>query len=412
MKKGLVRIIIGCILVFFQALSVMGNCAQGQVISISFANTSVFLFDLISLISYFLVGIIGTILLISGLVAYKRTKEDRDDNEESSADRCALKQEVTPQETAKEQDAESVKIKPEDLQKQPVDKNEAEIGLSPENPIYTLASKSVKGEEEYLKRLRTENGEKIMWSRRGSISVDSVRGVTDIYETYLPSGERYKTIYINMYGNKEPATVPAGFVLIPVESEQAKQQSRTEKTVKNRYCNRCGSLIDPESKKCTGCGKQYFKGIRVTKTLLPSAIIFVLLICVSIFAISQHIENGNLQAQINVLGNENAELRTKCGIADGTIEDLQKKINSKDTRITSLEREVASLEAYKKRTESYRTELLFYKLNCAIVVKGSKKYHIYGCEEISGKTFWMYNTEAAEDRGYKACSKCRYYYLS
>lgn len=342
MKKGLVRIIIGCILIFFQALSVMGNCAQGQVISISFANTSVFLFDLISLISYFLVGIIGTILLISGLVAYNRTKEDLDDNEESDADRQATKQEATPQEIAKERHIEAVKVKPEDLQKQPVDKNDAEVAIFHESSINTVASESVNGEE-YLKQ--------------------------------QPKAEK-------------------------------------KKTVKNRYCSRCGSLIDPVSKKCAGCGKQYFKGVRVTKTLLPSAIIFVLLICVSVFAISQHIDNGNLQAQINVLGNENAELRTKCGIADGTIEDLQKKINSKDTRITSLEREVASLEAYKKRTESYHTELLFYKLHCAIVVKGSKKYHIYGCEEISGKTFWMYNTEAAEDRGYKACSKCRYYYLS
>lgn len=406
MKKGLVRIIIGCILVFFQALSVMGNCAQGQVISISFANTSVFLFDLISLISYFLVGIIGTILLISGLVAYKRTKEDRDDNEESSADRCALKQEVTPQETAKEQDAESVKIKPEDLQKQPVDKNEAEIGLSPENPIYTLASKSVKGEEEYLKRLRTENGEKIMWSRRGSISVDSVRGVTDIYETYLPSGERYKTIYINMYGNKEPATVPAGFVLIPVESEQAKQQSRTEKTVKNRYCSRCGSLIDPISKKCTGCGKQYFKGIRIKKTLLPGAIIFVLLVCVSVFAVNQYMDSNSLKTQINILESENTELRKKYAAADGIIEDLEKKIKTRDTRILSLQREVTNLEAYKNRTQSNERELHFYEQYCAIIVEGSKQYHTYGCEVINGKSFWMYNLTTAKDRGYSACSKC------
>jgi hypothetical protein len=40
----------------------------------------------------------------------------------------------------------------------------------------------------------------------------------DIYDTFLPSGELYKTIYINMYGEKESKVVPKGFNTIHIES--------------------------------------------------------------------------------------------------------------------------------------------------------------------------------------------------
>ena len=34
---------------------------------------------------------------------------------------------------------------------------------------------------------------------------------------------------------------------------------------RNRYCSKCGKLIDNETKTCTGCGKKYFKGIKLNK---------------------------------------------------------------------------------------------------------------------------------------------------
>ena len=83
---------------------------------------------------------------------------------------------------------------------QPDNENDSDFGLVPEKPIFTLALMSVDGEKEYLNRLYTENGEKIKYNRRGSMSVEGINGMIDIYETFLPSGQPYKTIYINMYG--------------------------------------------------------------------------------------------------------------------------------------------------------------------------------------------------------------------
>lgn len=43
------------------------------------------------------------------------------------------------------------------------------------------------------------------------MSVDGINGMIDIYEGYLPSGKRYKTLYVNMYGTANSTTAPKGF---------------------------------------------------------------------------------------------------------------------------------------------------------------------------------------------------------
>lgn len=85
---------------------------------------------------------------------------------------------------------------------------DADFGLVPHKPVYTVG---IDEQEKYLKSLRTINGEQIKWNRRGSMSVDGVNGMVDVYDTYLPSGEEYKTVYINMYGASNSTFAPKGF---------------------------------------------------------------------------------------------------------------------------------------------------------------------------------------------------------
>ena len=94
---------------------------------------------------------------------------------------------------------------------QPDNEGDDNFGLVPEKPIFTLALKSVDGEEEYLDKLYTDSGEKIKYIRRGSTSIEGINGMIDIYDTFFPSGEPYKTIYINMYGASSSNTAPKGF---------------------------------------------------------------------------------------------------------------------------------------------------------------------------------------------------------
>ena len=94
---------------------------------------------------------------------------------------------------------------------QPNNESDPEFGLVPEKPIFTLATEIVDGQRTYLGKLRTLNGDKITWKRLGSTSVEGINGMIDIYETFLPSGAPYKTLYINMYGARTSRSAPAGF---------------------------------------------------------------------------------------------------------------------------------------------------------------------------------------------------------
>lgn len=69
----------------------------------------------------------------------------------------------------------------------------------------------------------------------------------------------------------------------------------SKKTIIGRkkiFCSFCGSTINQETRKCSGCGKQYFKGIKI-KPLLNC--IFCVILFVSLcFNIMQHIRYVDL----------------------------------------------------------------------------------------------------------------------
>lgn len=109
------------------------------------------------------------------------------------------------------QEKETIRVMEANRAAQPNNENDPEFGLVPEKPIFTLETEIVDGQRTYLGKLRTLNGDKITWKRLGSTSVEGINGMIDIYETYLPSGAPYKTLYINMYGARTSKTAPAGF---------------------------------------------------------------------------------------------------------------------------------------------------------------------------------------------------------
>ena len=121
---------------------------------------------------------------------------------------------------------------------------DADFGLVPGKPIFTLALNLVEGEEEYLDRLYTLNGEKIKYNRCGSTSADGINGLIDIYDTYLPSGQPYKTIYINMYGAKCSSRAPAGFSF---------------EVRKKPVCPNCKHILPSDSEFCQFCGNHISK---------------------------------------------------------------------------------------------------------------------------------------------------------
>lgn len=86
--------------------------------------------------------------------------------------------------------------------------DDPEYGLVVNKPIYTIG---VSGSNNYLKALKTSAGENLAWQRVGSMSVKGINGIVDVYKSTLPSGEPYKTLYVNMYGAKTSESAPVGF---------------------------------------------------------------------------------------------------------------------------------------------------------------------------------------------------------
>lgn len=92
-----------------------------------------------------------------------------------------------------------------------------------------------------------------------------------------PTGEKPAANNGNILGADialEPKTIPH-HTDIPQQSTAAKEHSPSKSAIK--YCSRCGKPIDPISKKCSGCGKQYFKGISAKIFLIGALIICLIL---------------------------------------------------------------------------------------------------------------------------------------
>lgn len=265
---------------------------------------------------------------------------------------------------------------------QPDNEGDADFGLVPEKPIFTLALMSVDGEKEYLNRLYTANGEKIKYNRLGSTSVDGINGMIDIYETFLPSGQPYKTIYINMYGAKKSTKAPTGFVLNN-PAEQVKPTPKKKKPAKTKYCSRCGSVVDNKTKTCTGCGKQYFRGFRFTKFSITVIALALVIATVSTLCVLQYINTQELKDEIS---------------------DLERQVSTKQSTINRLENEVDDLED--EKWENWAKLNFFDSYAEVIGDDGTNKYHKWGCSKLdTSDGFWILNTEAAKDDYYK-CSYC------
>ncbi len=181
--------------------------------------------------------------------------------------------------------------------------DEENYGFCIENPIITS---TVFDSSSYLSRLRTADKEPLFWARTGAYYEVEVHGVivngVDCYTLYL-YGEEYAVLYLCPYGHVAKKA-PKGFVLEDEdnrefggsiekeceaknlsqeqillmhkhehENEQLAQNVVPEKGTSGdsntksqlgispkRFCKMCGGEID-ENKKCSQCGKQYFKGL-------------------------------------------------------------------------------------------------------------------------------------------------------
>lgn len=217
------------------------------------------------------------------------------------------------------------------------DSNDIDFGLVPEKPIYTPFSRLVDGENEYLNSLLTIDGEKITWDRRGSTNAEGIHGIIDIYNTFLPSGKPYKTLFINMYGANFSKKAPAGFIF---------SQNKRKKNNKKAFCRKCGHEIT--GKRCEYC---HPKKTKKQKKFLPITVLYSVIALLLIgnivqgcFHYANHKKIINLNQTVLI---QKSDLSEK----DNNIEKLNKNINELKTKV----------EDYKEKAD-YFTRIKFNSL--------------------------------------------------
>lgn len=151
--------------------------------------------------------------------------------------------------------------------------------------------------------------------------------------------------------------------------EKYTPKEKQDKKVKIKYCSQCGSQIDPVTKKCTGCGKQYFKGIKITKFTYITTIVAVFLIISVVFNIFQNIKNQELNTEIDNLIE--------------SVDDLENDIWQYKTNANFVDEYVVFVED-----------------------DGTNLYHKIDCYRFKRESFWIYNVPTAENYDYSPCPLC------
>lgn len=156
---------------------------------------------------------------------------------------------------------------------------------------------------------------------------------------------------------------------------------------KETYCKRCGSLISSKAKTCTGCGKQYFYLSKRLMGLALACLVFAGLIGLNVY---QYNTNSR---EIQRVTNELEELKK---IYDNQGREYIKRVNDLHAELISQEADHIS----------QKTELVFWRNEAVICTTAGTKYHHYGCSQIEGGPYYIFNTESAKARGYRLCLDC------
>lgn len=180
-------------------------------------------------------------------------------------------------------------------------------------------------------------------------------------------------------------------------------------TPKLRFCKLCGAPIDPATRKCTDCRKQYFRPPVLHKkhlaiaagVLACAAVVFLVFNLVSSLAA----QKDAAQAQVDALNARITELESAIAEKERQINVYKRNESSYRGQLASKDDTIANL---REKNNLMSDKIAFYDWAAVIVPdNGSRKYHKYGCSHLDlSDGYWIFNVENAKYQGYKACSHC------
>lgn len=157
-------------------------------------------------------------------------------------------------------------------------------------------------------------------------------------------------------------------------------------TAKTKYCHKCGKAIDNKSKKCSGCGKQYFRW----KHLLIGLLIIIPITILASVSIYYYSECQNYQKKYIQAKADSDQLKQLLEQREGELASIHEDIDELSERIYPMLDDI----------EFYHEHIVFRSDD------NTELYHKYGCPRLDLSCFWAYNTEMAEQLGYEPCDYC------
>lgn len=170
------------------------------------------------------------------------------------------------------------------------------------------------------------------------------------------------------------------------------------------FCKLCGNPIDPVTRKCTGCRKQYFRPPIFTDKhyfIAATAVACVAVVVLLVMLISQR---STYESQI-------AELSEQVSDLENELDHLTRSLDGYKRSDTNLRSQLSStretIERLQEENDDMSSEIAFYDRHIVFIADdGTNKYHNYRCPYLDTSHFWAYNTENAKGQGYKPCSHC------
>lgn len=159
-------------------------------------------------------------------------------------------------------------------------------------------------------------------------------------------------------------------------------KSKKAKKTKANFCKYCGQPIDQTTKKCSGCGKQYFRIPTISKSTV--ALFTVVLVSVASIAFCLH--------QINKLHEQIADYNVE-------IDSLEYIISGKDDIIMEKNTQIRDL----------KSDIYFFNSHVVFLPRDdTKQYHKYDCTFFKSYhgSFMALDVVLADSLGYIPCFAC------
>lgn len=178
--------------------------------------------------------------------------------------------------------------------------------------------------------------------------------------------------------------------------------ARIKAKAKNRFCKHCGSPIDPATKKCNSCGKQYIRMTVLKKRGIIPKVVAVLSILILGLCVYRNVQ---YQKQITQMTTQIAEqnevlksLQSELESAKSDVSEIQDKYRAKFSEAYNLSQENDEM----KRIYDYCEK------NMVFVISKTYLYHKPHCFMIQGSeaSFEGFTVSVAQQRGYTPCWLC------